>query len=449
LGPVHAVMQARPHLKTGQPLIVNYCDFTCDWDYADFKKFVGEQDPDGCIPCYRGFHPHTLWSNYYAYVRTDGLRGLDIQEKTPFTDRPRDEFASSGTYYFKSLEVFEENAAKMIARDLTVGGEFYASMVYKPMLDEQKNVQVYELDHFMQWGVPDDLQEYLYWSGAFRALMSDRQGVRQSGAVMIPMAGLGSRFSEAGYDTPKPLIDVSGHAMAEQALADLPRAERQVFIVRDDMAGLQALTDGLTAAAAEARFVVLDHMTDGQASTCMEAMAEVEAEACLTIAACDNGMLYDADRLGELMQDADVDVIVWTASGYPGAIRNPHMYGWVDCDAASGKIKNVSVKTPLDDPRTDPIVVGAFTFKKAADFSRSVDRMRQRDGRINGEFYVDSAINDAIALGLNCVIFPIDYYLCWGTPNDLRTFEYWQDCLHAWDQHPYRRDADVKGTRTP
>jgi hypothetical protein len=67
--------------------------------------------------------------------------------------------------------------------------------------------------------------------------------------------------------------------------------------------------------------------------------------------------------------------------------------------------------------------------------------MQRRDGRVNGEFYVDTAINDAIALGLNCVMFPIEYYLCWGTPNDLRTFQYWQSCFDKWDRHPY----NIKG----
>ena len=62
---------------------------------------------------------------------------------------------------------------------------------------------------------------------------------------------------------------------------------------------------------------------------------------------------------------------------------------------------------------------------------------------INGEYYVDMAINDAIALNLRCVLFEIDSYICWGTPNDLRTFEYWQSCFNEWDNHPYNIELDV------
>ena len=31
--------------------------------------------------------------------------------------------------------------------------------------------------------------------------------------IVIPMAGAGSRFSKAGFKTPKPLIDVQGKPM--------------------------------------------------------------------------------------------------------------------------------------------------------------------------------------------------------------------------------------------
>ncbi len=55
---------------------------------------------------------------------------------------------------------------------------------------------------------------------------------------------------------------------------------------------------------------------------------------------------------------------------------------------------------------------------------------------------------NAIALGLECRTFEIDHYLCWGTPEELRCFEYWQSCFHKWPSHPYSlaTDADVPAT---
>ena len=61
---------------------------------------------------------------------------------------------------------------------------------------------------------------------------------------------------------------------------------------------------------------------------------------------------------------------------------------------------------------------------------------------MNGEFYVDSLIGDAVEAGLDVRLFEIEHYLGWGTPNDLKTFEYWQSCFHKWPSHPYRLERD-------
>ena len=72
--------------------------------------------------------------------------------------------------------------------------------------------------------------------------------------------------------------------------------------------------------------------------------------------------------------------------------------------------------------------------------------MHKREAKVNGEYYLDTCINDAIALGLNCYLFEVDSYISWGTPNDLKTFEYWQSCFHKWPGHPYdlRKDRLIE-----
>jgi NDP-sugar pyrophosphorylase family protein len=441
LGPLHAVLQVADRLGPDCPTVVNYCDFTCYWDFEHFCAFVDKTGCDGAIPSYTGFHPHMLGSTSYAYVRHHNLWVEDIQEKQPYTDTPQSEYASSGTYYFKDGATMQHYFQRTVDEDLALNGEYYVSLVYKPMLADGLQVAVYGLQHFMQWGTPHDLAEYKGWSAAFRKLATDdAPPARQAGTVMVPMAGLGSRFAREGYADPKPLISVSGKPMAVQAAADLPEADRRVFILRNDLAGRERVAAALKAAFADTRVVTLDGLTEGQACTCLEALDEV-ADGPLTIGACDNGMLYDHGALQRLLDEPDADVVVWVARGHPEAVRYPEMYGWVEADA-EGKVHQVSVKKPLSDPATNPVVVGAFTFKDADVFRTSTERMIANDSRVNGEFYIDTCINDAVALGYDCRIFEIDNFLCWGTPDDLRTFEYWQSCFHKWDGHPYRLQDD-------
>ena len=262
------------------------------------------------------------------------------------------------------------------------------------------------------------------------------------------MAGLGERFSREGYTTTKPLILVSGKPMVVQATGDLPITDQQVFVLRRDMPGLEAIVSVLRSNFPAVHTVVLDGPTDGQARTALlgwqSIPAAARADILLTIAACDNGALYRPERLQQLLDDPATDVIVWVARGYPNAARNPRMYGWVLCADGSDRVTGVSVKTPLADPARDPIITGTFTFRRGTDFARAVERMIARRALINGEYYIDTCIEDAIALGMAVRIFEIDSYLCWGTPNDLRTFEYWQSCFHKWEWHPYHLEKDSR-----
>lgn len=450
LGPVHAVRQVAHLIKPDEPTIVNYCDFTCYWDWPSFKRFVKEAACDGAIPAYKGFHPHTLGTTNYAYMREHDGWVQDIQEKQPYTENRMEEYASSGTYYFRSGELMLEAFAAAMDQNLTVGGEFYVSLTYKPLLASGRAVAVYPLQHFMQWGTPEDVAEYEAWSAAFRWLIDPTKNVRAEpqGALVMPMAGMGQRFAREGYDLPKPLIPVSGRPMVVQAAADLPAARRHAFVLRSDMPGYQDISALLARSFEGAVIKTVPAVTAGQACTAslgVQALQACDAQVIgpVTFGACDSGVLYDSAALASLLADEDVDVVAWVARGHANAVRQPQMFGWVQA-ASDGRIERVSVKVPLAQPATDPIITGTFTFRHVQDFERALERMIELDDRVNGEFYLDSCINHALALGMRCHIFEVDHLLSWGTPNDLKTFEYWQSCFDKWRSHPYRLELDAR-----
>lgn len=448
LGPVYAVLQAEHLLDPTAPVVVNYCDFTCYWDWHHFKSYVKATACAGAIPAYKGFHPHSLGNTNYAYMREIDGWVQDIQEKQPYTNNRMEEYASSGTYYFASTQIMGQAFRTAMAQGLNTGGEFYVSLAYKPLLSSKQPVAVYPLQHFMQWGTPEDVAEYDTWSRAFRGLVTQsKNSASPKGTLIIPMAGLGQRFADEGYLMTKPLIPVSGLPMVAQATHDLPSAEHHVFVLRADMLGYADVANQLMARYPNAKIKTIERVTEGQACTALiglDTLDDDEGKNCqpITVGACDNGALYSTNAFNKLVNDPLVDFIVWGIRGYPNAKRYPKMFGWIDADG--GLIRSISVKAPLSTPASDPIVLGTFTFRRADDFRRALDRLIARDGRINGEFYIDSMINDAIALGLRCHLFEVDSYLCWGTPNDLRTYEYWQSCFHKWTSHPYRLELDAR-----
>lgn len=449
LGPIHAVRQVEGLIDPTRPVVVNYCDFTCYWDWCHFKSFLAKVECDGCIPAYKGFHPHTLGTTNYAYMLEQDGWVQDIQEKQPYTNNRMEEYASSGTYFFSSGQLMRDAFRYAMDRDIHVNGEYYVSLAYKPLLEAKRAVAVYPLQHFMQWGTPEDVAEYKIWSAAFRRLGSPSQSAPEvRGALVMPMAGAGQRFAQEGYAVTKPLIQVSGRPMVMQALRDLPPAVHHAFVLRCDMAGHQEITKVINERYPGAVVESIPTITEGQACTALLGLDALERKfgdvlGPVTFGACDNGALYSGEVFQKLIQDPEVDVIVWGVCGHANAVRHPRMFGWIDV-APNGSIRRISVKTPLASPDSDPIVLGTFTFKRAADYRKVVDRLIARDGRTNGEFYIDSCINDAIELGLRCSLFKVDNFISWGTPTDLRTFEYWQSCFHKWSGHPYTLQNDVK-----
>ena len=447
LGPIHAVQQIEHLIDLNRPTIVNYCDFTCYWDWLHFKEFVNKSKCVGAIPAYKGFHPHTLGSTNYAYIQEKNGWIQDIQEKQPYTDNRMEEFASSGTYYFSSGQIMGDAFRHTMDQKLNVGGEYYVSLAYKPLLSENQQVAVYPLQHFMQWGTPEDVAEYNGWSKAFKALIDkEKDNSIPNGTLVIPMAGLGQRFKNEDYSETKPLISVSGLPMVIQATHSLPSAIRNVFVLRKDMDGYEQISELLKQTFENTVIKKLDEVSDGQATTAKIGLDAVEAitdgglQGSITFGACDFGALYSEDKLQSLMTDSEIDVIVWGVRGNANAIRYPHMFGWIDETACD--IHNVLVKTPLEHPESDPIVLGTFTFRSSDVFQKAITHMYERKAMINGEYYLDTIVNDALALGMKCKLFEVDSYLSWGTPNDLRTFEYWQSCFHKWPSHPYKLELD-------
>ncbi len=448
LGPVFAVQKIQKFLNPNKPVVVNYCDFTCYWSWEHFKSFVDETECVGAIPAYKGFHPHSLGNTNYAYLREKEGWIKDIQEKQPYTDNRMNEYASSGTYYFSSAKIMFEEFAEIVDKKVSLGGEYYVSLAYKRMCRNLKSLAVYPIQHFMQWGTPEDVREYNYWSQTFLKLVMKETALQVTeGSTVIPLAGLGQRFASQGYPITKPLIPVSGRSMVCQATDDLPTTSSQVFVVRSDMPDYDDVISELKENYPNGLIKTIDHVTEGQACTAIIGVKALENSnkksiSPLTIGVCDSGALYNSEAYKALLNDPKVDVIVWGIRGYANASRYPEMYGWIA--SKNGSISKISVKKALDDPSNDPIVLGIFTFKKKSDFERVTNSLINRDGRINGEFYLDSCIEDAIKLGLKCALFEVDSYLCWGTPNDLKTFEYWQSCFHLWSGHRYKLQNDIR-----
>ena len=260
--------------------------------------------------------------------------------------------------------------------------------------------------------------------------------------LLVPLAGAGQRFADAGYVDPKPLVNVSGLPMIIQAARAMPQSQTKVFLCRKDHLVRYPLEKTLKQYYTDAQIITVEALTAGQASTCLLAEGAVPEANILHIGACDNSMAYHKNRFLEVFESSATDAVIWTFRGNPTVAINPKMYGWVDTDS-TGRAKRVSCKVPISaEPLKDHAVVGAFSFRRAGDFFSDAKAMIAQNRRINNEFYVDECMNLLIEAGLKVRVFQVDHYICWGTPDDLRTFEYWQRFFDQHPNHPYKTKKD-------
>lgn len=170
-GPVYDVLRASDYIEDDKPCIVNYCDFYMTWNYQKFAVEVSERGCDGCIPCYTGFHPHLLIAkNYYASCKTDENDNLiEIREKYSFEKDKTRAKHSPGVYYFKTGKLLKTYFKKLVDSKETLNGEYYASLPYNFMVRDGLKVWVpVNVDKFCQWGTPEDLKDYLFWTECTR-----------------------------------------------------------------------------------------------------------------------------------------------------------------------------------------------------------------------------------------------------------------------------------------
>ena len=435
-GPVYSILKIIDKIEDKGPIIINYCDFNCYWNYKNFKK-ITKKKYDGSIVVYRGFHPSTIYNSYYGYIKEKNGVVTDIREKKSFTKYPVNEYTSNGTYYFKNKEIVNKYFHKTIKDKLHINGEYYVSMVYKSMIKDSKKIGYYKINFFSQWGSPEDFNEYKIWSNKFEEIINLKKTKKTKGILLIPAAGQGKRFLSEGFKKHKPLIDISGKPMIIQSMLTHPNHQFTKVVISKKNNFYTKLKQKIKKYFPNTNVITLKKFTKGQAITCLEGLKDENPEMPVTIGACDTGVIFNHKKFFKLFNDFKTNIIVWSVKNHYEAIKNPEQFGWIK--RKKDVINYISVKKPLKNPLNDPIVLGTFTFKKIKYFTRSVERMIERGATVNNEYYIDTCLNDAIKLGYNCKIFIVDNYLPWGNPNDLKTFKYWQKYFDLWKNHPYKQ----------
>jgi len=229
--------------------------------------------------------------------------------------------------------------------------------------------------------------------------------------IVMPMAGLGSRFREAGFKVPKPLIDVRGRPMYAWATDSLPLvySGRLIFILLASQPEFPALEQDIRTRYAAHKPIVLSvpELTAGQAMTVLRAKDLINNNEPLLIHNADTAFAADRGWTEKAnAENLDGALLVFPSQEKRWSFARENAAGFVE------QVREKEVISPW-------ATTGTYWFRRGRDFVAAAEARFHSGQREASEFYVGPLYNDLIASGARVKNFPIKKLYCFGTPEDL------------------------------
>ena len=226
--------------------------------------------------------------------------------------------------------------------------------------------------------------------------------------VLIPMAGAGSRFADAGYTFPKPLIEVRGKSMIQVVVDNIGLDANYHFVVQKEHREKYNLDTMLNLIAENCKVIEVDGLTEGAACTALLAKKFINNNQPLFFANSDQWVDWDPVEFMYKMQETKSDggIVTFEANHPKWSFAKTNN---------DGIVTEVAEKKPISTNAT----VGYYYWKHGSDFVKYAEEMIEKNIRVNNEFYVCPVYNQAIEDGKIIRISRAKAMWGLGTPEDL------------------------------
>ena len=227
--------------------------------------------------------------------------------------------------------------------------------------------------------------------------------------LVMPMGGKGSRFSQYGYEYPKPLLEIQGKPFfywAVQSVVNFIAVEDIIFVVLQEHVTNYKIDEKIRAYYPDAIIHVIPDVLNGAVLTCLEGVKEI------------------SDTLPVLFNDCDhifhcMEFEQYCKEGFPNAFDGALLTFWSDEDKYSylkydsaGNVIETVEKTVI----SNDAICGCYFFKNKAEFVHSAE------GYLKNchyeEFFVSGVYN--VMAKENKIIrgFRTDFHVAFGVPEE-------------------------------
>ena len=150
-GAACTALLAKEHINTDEDILIANSDQIIDYRPENFLVMKNMTTVDGIIFTFNAVHPK--WS----FIKVNNLGFVtEVVEKIPISN-----IATCGIYWYRRGKDFVQSAESMIAKKLRVNNEFYVAPVYNEMIQNEKKIIPFFVQHMHGIGTPEDLNFYM------------------------------------------------------------------------------------------------------------------------------------------------------------------------------------------------------------------------------------------------------------------------------------------------
>jgi beta-phosphoglucomutase-like phosphatase (HAD superfamily)/dTDP-glucose pyrophosphorylase len=228
--------------------------------------------------------------------------------------------------------------------------------------------------------------------------------------ILIPMAGSGSRFFNAGYKDPKPLIDVDGKPMIQRVVENIGIPGKYIFIVQAEHYEKYSLELALTKLVPGCKIIQVNGVTDGAARTALLAKEYVDNSKPLIIANSDQLLDWDSSKFMSQLLETGCDGNM--------ALFFANEDKWSYAKIQNNRIIGVAEKVVISNNAS----TGIYGWARGSDYVKYSEQMIDKNIRVNNEFYICPVYNEAIQDNKRILPIFVDKMFGLGTPEDLEEY---------------------------
>jgi capsule biosynthesis phosphatase len=233
--------------------------------------------------------------------------------------------------------------------------------------------------------------------------------------IIIPIGGIGKRFTDEGYSLPKPLIRSLGQSIIFRNIQSLNiRKEDIVYVVyRDELKSVnfESLLKNKFPKIIF-KFISIKNDTRGASETVLYALDKMNNEELQKeIIVIDSDNIYN-DNILDNVRNKKQNTIFFKKD----QSINP-IFSYIEIDE---NFKVISIKEK--EKISDNACIGAYAFSSGVVLKKTIQSVIQENIKQKNEFYISNLYEFLIHKNVEVFSIEVESYHSLGTPNQLRSF---------------------------